>query len=34
MGKLRSDDAIQKIIDKYPTWTKTDFIGRGQIKPR
>ena len=29
---LRSDDVIQKIIDKYPTWTKTDFIGRGQIK--
>ena len=30
---LRSDDVIQKIIDKYPTWTKTDFIGRGKLNP-
>ena len=28
---LRSDDAIQKIIDKYPTWTKKDFIGEGKL---
>ena len=30
---LRSDDVIQKIIDKYPTWTKTDFTGRGKLNP-
>ena len=30
---LRSDDAIQKIIDKYPTWTKKDFIGEGKLNP-
>ena len=30
---LRSDDVIQKIIDKYPTWTKKDFIGEGKLNP-
>ena len=30
---LRSDDAIQKIIDKYPTWTKKDFTGEGKLNP-
>tara|TARA_Y200000002_G_scaffold321150_1_gene281201 strand:+ start:33 stop:515 length:483 start_codon:yes stop_codon:yes gene_type:complete len=27
---LRSDEEIQKIIDKYPTWTKKDFRGEGK----
>jgi hypothetical protein len=30
---LRSDDAIQKIINKYPTWTKKDFTGEGKLNP-
>ena len=30
---LRSDDVIQKIIDKYPTWTKKDFTGEGKLNP-
>ena len=30
---LRSDNVIQKIIDKYPTWTKKDFIGEGKLNP-
>ncbi len=30
---LRSDDAIQKIIDKYPIWTKKDFTGDGKLNP-
>ena len=30
---LRSDDVIQKIINKYPTWTKKDFIGEGKLNP-
>ncbi|MDA7732999.1 hypothetical protein N8841_00765 [Candidatus Pelagibacter sp.] len=30
---LRSDDTIQKIIDKHPTWTKKDFIGEGKLNP-
>ena len=29
--KLRSDEEIQKIIDKYPTWTKKDFRGEGKL---
>ena len=28
---LRSDDVIQKIINKYPTWTKKDFTGEGKL---
>ena len=27
---LRSDEEIQKIIDKNPTWTKKDFRGEGK----
>ena len=27
---LRSDEEIQKIIDKHPTWTKKDFRGEGK----
>ena len=30
---LRSDDTIQKIINKYPTWTKKDFTGEGKLNP-
>jgi hypothetical protein len=30
---LRSDDVIQKIINKYPTWTKKDFTGEGKLNP-
>ena len=30
--KLRSDEEIQKIIDKHPTWTKKDFRGEGKKK--
>jgi len=30
---LRSDDVIQKIIKKYPTWTKKDFTGEGKLNP-
>ena len=29
--KLRSDEEIQKIIDKHPTWTKKDFRGEGKL---
>ena len=28
--KLRSDEEIQKIIDKHPAWTKKDFRGEGK----
>ena len=28
---LRSDEEIQKIIDKHPTWTKKDFRGEGKL---
>ena len=31
--KLRSDTEVQKIIDKHPSWTKADFIGRGKLNP-
>ena len=31
--KLRSDEEIQKIIDKHPTWTKKDFRGEGKLNP-
>ena len=27
---LRSNEEIQKIIDKHPTWTKKDFRGEGK----
>ena len=27
--KLKSDHELQKIINKYPTWTKKDFRGEG-----
>jgi len=30
---LRSNDVIQKIINKYPTWTKKDFTGEGKLNP-
>ena len=30
---LRSNDIIQKIINKYPTWTKKDFMGEGKLNP-
>ena len=30
---LRSNDEIQKIIDKHPTWTKKDFRGEGKLNP-
>ena len=30
---LRSDDVIQKIINKYPAWTKKDFTGEGKLNP-
>jgi len=30
---LRADDTIQKIINKYPTWTKKDFTGEGELNP-
>ena len=30
---LRADDTIQKIINKYPTWTKKDFTGEGKLNP-
>jgi hypothetical protein len=29
--ELKSDDEVQKIIDKHPNWTKTDFTGRGKL---
>ena len=29
--ELRSDTEVQKIIDKHPNQTKTDFIGRGKL---
>ena len=28
---LRSNEEIQKIIDKHPTWTKKDFRGEGKL---
>ena len=31
--KLRSDTEVQKTIDKHPSWTKADFIGRGKLNP-
>ena len=31
---LRSNEEIQKIIDKYPTWTKKDFRGEGKLNPK
>ena len=31
--KLRSNEEIQKIIDKHPTWTKKDFRGEGKLNP-
>ena len=30
---LRSDEEIQKIIDKHPTWTEKDFRGEGKLNP-
>ena len=30
---LRSDEEIQKIIDKHPTWTAKDFRGEGKLNP-
>ena len=30
---LRADDTIQKIINKYPTWTKKDYTGEGKLNP-
>ena len=30
---LRSNQEIQKIIDKHPTWTKKDFRGEGKLNP-
>ena len=30
---LRSDEEIQNIIDKHPTWTKKDFRGEGKLNP-
>ena len=30
---LRSDEEIQEIIDKHPTWTKKDFRGEGKLNP-
>ena len=30
---LRSNEEIQKIIDKHPTWTKKDFRGEGKLNP-
>ena len=31
---LRSNEEIQKIIDKHPTWTKKDFRGEGKLNPK
>jgi len=31
--ELRSDTEVQKTIDKHPSWTKADFIGRGKLNP-
>ena len=31
---LRSNEEIQEIIDKYPTWTKKDFRGEGKLNPK
>jgi hypothetical protein len=31
--KLRSNEEIQKIIDKHRTWTKKDFRGEGKLNP-
>ena len=28
---LRSNEEIQEIIDKHPTWTKKDFRGEGKL---
>ena len=30
---LRTNEEIQKIIDKHPTWTKKDFRGEGKLNP-
>ena len=30
---LRSNEEVQKIIDKHPTWTKKDFRGEGKLNP-
>jgi len=30
---LRSNEEIQKIIDKHPSWTKKDFRGEGKLNP-
>ena len=30
---LRSNEEIQEIIDKHPTWTKKDFRGEGKLNP-
>ena len=31
--KLRSNEEIQKMIDKHRTWTKKDFRGEGKLNP-
>tara|TARA_Y200000002_G_C22452301_1_gene566853 strand:+ start:306 stop:761 length:456 start_codon:yes stop_codon:yes gene_type:complete len=31
--ELRTNEEIQKIIDKHPTWTKKDFRGEGKLNP-
>jgi len=31
--KLRSNEEIQKIIDKHRTWRKKDFRGEGKLNP-
>ena len=30
---LRSNRELQRIINKYPYWTKKDFIGEGKLNP-
>ena len=30
---LRSDEELQKIIDKHKNWTKKDFRGEGKLNP-
>ena len=30
---LKSNEEIQEIIDKHPTWTKKDFRGEGKLNP-
>ena len=32
--KLRSNKELQKIIDKYPLYTKKDFRGEGKLNPK